>query len=136
MTTAIPPNSTSPAQQLQRLPIPAVKDARGQLLPIEFAELPFVPQRVFTVSQVPIGDIRGEHGHFSCQQILVCIQGQIDVECRLGNEVDFIQLTPGADALWIPACIWASQTYQSQDAVLLVICSEPYSENSYFKEVF
>ena len=136
MTIAKPPTSSPLVQQLQRLPMPAVEDARGQLLPVEFAELPFVPQRVFTVSQVPTGDRRGEHSHFSCQQILVCIQGQIDVECRLGNEVDVIQLTPGADALYIPAGIWASQTYQSRDAVLLVICSEPWSENNYFKAVF
>ena len=51
---------------------PTFKDHRGLLVPIEFAQLPFMPKRLFYVSNVPKGEERGNHAHYNTKQILTC----------------------------------------------------------------
>ena len=54
---------------------PIVTEPRGALLPLHLAELPFVPRRVFAITDVPVGTERGGHAHRSGMQLLVCLQG-------------------------------------------------------------
>src|SRR3954471_15386647 len=52
-------------------------DLRGSLVAMNFADLPFVPKRFFTVFDVPSVDVRGEHAHRECEQLLVCVRGGV-----------------------------------------------------------
>ena len=117
----------------QLLELPRHCDARGSLLPIELTQLPFAPQRLFTVTDVPTGTQRGGHGHRQGQQLLICLSGQIGVLLRCGSAQANVVLDARGPALLIGAGIWGQQTYLQQDSALLVLASEPYDPSSYFQ---
>lgn len=104
------------------------------MLPLEFDSLPFLPCRFFTVAGVPAGTQRGGHGHRFGAQLLVCLQGRIDILMRCGNENAETVLERAGPGLLLGSGIWCRQTYVSADAVLLVLASHPYDPASYFNE--
>ena len=118
--------------RVRLIPVPSHNDRRGELLPIDLELLPWVPRRVFTISNVPAGTCRGGHGHNSGRQLLFCVQGQIDVRLRYrGEEIELV-LTPGSPGILIHEQVWAEQRYLLQHSVLLVFASEAYNPDSYF----
>jgi dTDP-4-dehydrorhamnose 3,5-epimerase-like enzyme len=116
------------------VPLPRFNDPRGSLLPLEWQVLPFEPRRVFTISGVPPGTVRGCHGHRTCAQLLVAVVGEIEVQMVQDSECQTIILTPDSPALLVPAGIWFSETYLSEGAVLLVLASEPYDPDAMFHD--
>src|SRR5206468_1316023 len=64
-----------PGVTLRRLT--SARDLRGSVSVAEFADLPFVPQRAFTVYGVPSESVRGAHAHRECAQLLVCVAGSV-----------------------------------------------------------
>ena len=108
-------------------------DDRGSLLPVDFDNMPFVPRRLFTVAGMPAGTIRGEHGHHIGQQLLICLHGSIDILLRSKSEEAHITLLPDGLGLLIGSNIWCRQTYVTDKSVLLVLTSESYNPDSYFK---
>lgn len=109
-------------------------DARGALLPLELDRLPFAPRRLFTVSGVPAGTLRGGHAHRAGQQLLLCLQGRIDLCLRLNDEEVRTSLTAAGPALLLGPRIWCQQTYRDEGTVLLVLSSEPYDRASYIED--
>ena len=109
-------------------------DQRGSLLPLDWESLPFTPRRIFTVSGVPAGTVRGGHGHRTCAQLLVAIAGEIEVQLAHGGERRRVLLTPESPALLVRAGVWFSQTYLGEGAVLLVLASEPYNAAAMFDD--
>jgi len=106
-------------------------DDRGILCAFNFDQLPFVPRRVFSVSQVPIGVVRGGHAHRSGEQLLGCLQGCIDVLMRFQGEEITVTLQSGPIGLLVGAGVWCEQKYITAGSVLLVLSSEPYDPASY-----
>lgn len=115
------------------LPVQRHNDHRGSLLPLDFAQLPFRPERVFTVSAVTPGTRRGGHGHLRGKQLLVCLSGEILVALECDGERVEITLDGASPALLVGAGIWGEQTYSQEHSVLLVLASDPYDETSYFQ---
>lgn len=109
-------------------------DERGTLLPIELEGLPFAPKRLFTVAGMSAGTVRGGHGHYTCQQLLICLHGCIEILLRSKDKEDSITLLPGSPALLVDSGIWCRQTYITENSVLLVLASEPYHIDSYFED--
>lgn len=106
-------------------------DARGMLLPFPFDAMPVVPVRAFVVSGVPAGTMRGGHAHVSCSQLLVCVQGRIEVCLRQDAEELLLTLEAGADGLLVAPGVWSRQRYLDPGSVLLVFADEPYDPASY-----
>jgi UDP-2-acetamido-3-amino-2,3-dideoxy-glucuronate N-acetyltransferase len=111
------------------------EDLRGSLSVLEVGSgLPFVPQRYFVVSNVPSRQVRGEHAHLRCQQLLTCVNG----ECRLlvddGARRQEIRLTSPEQAVYVPPMIWGVQFDFSADAVLLVLASDLYDPSDYIRD--
>ena len=59
----------------------AISDARGDLVPFDFARLPFAPRRSFVVTNVPAGMRRGGHAHTRGDQLLVVWRGWSTCGC-------------------------------------------------------
>jgi dTDP-4-dehydrorhamnose 3,5-epimerase-like enzyme len=117
---------------LIRLPVHA--DSRGVLVPFEFADLSFVPQRVFVVSGVPPKTTRGGHAHRSARQLLYCPAGSIVVDVRTGDSTETVLLDDNARALLVEPGVWSSQTFETAESVLVVLSSEPYHRGSYLPD--
>jgi acetyltransferase-like isoleucine patch superfamily enzyme len=111
------------------------EDMRGSLSAIEFTgDLPFVPQRFFTVYGVPSTRVRGEHAHRTCHQVLVCLGGTLSVVVDDGESRSEIQLNDRTIALYVPPMLWASQYRFTQDAVLGVFASHSYEAADYIRD--
>jgi len=113
------------------LPLAQHDDARGVLLPFEFGDMPFEPRRTFVVRGTTAGTVRGEHSHRSGTQLLICLEGRIEVLLRSRNEEMSVQLQPSAEGLLIGPGIWSRQTYLEAGSLLLVFASERYDPLSY-----
>ena len=107
-------------------------DARGSLFVAEFPKnLPFAPFRFFVVSGVPQGESRGNHAHKTNEQILYSLDGSVKVRVNDGKEWSEFTLRSGSEGLYIPPIHWGEQVYESENARLLVMASEPYSADEY-----
>ena len=108
-------------------------DLRGSLVALEGDAIPFSPQRVFTVFAVPSKEVRGEHAHRRCEQLLTCVAGSVDVLWDDGRDRGQLTLNTPARSLYMPAQVWGSQFKFSADAVLVVLASLPYDPEDYIR---
>jgi hypothetical protein len=99
----------------------------------DFADLPFIPKRFFTVTNSSVNATRGAHAHKSCQQILFAIYGSIELKIDDGKEVHKILLNSDSQAVYIPIMLWSEQTYISGNSILGVFASEPFNESEYIR---
>jgi len=107
-------------------------ESNGNLSPIQsIDDVPFEIQRVFYVFGVNDFSPRGCHAHYQTKQLLICLNGQIEVLCKDGhNEKRFLLDSPQY-GLFLPEMIWDEQTYKSPDSILLSICSTKYDRKDY-----
>ena len=108
-------------------------DERGLLLPFQFDQMPFEPVRVFAVSNVPAGTVRGGHAHRSGRQLLVCLQGHIGILMRHRDQEARLALEPSGFGLVLEAGVWCQQTYLVEGTVLLAFADTPYDPASYLE---
>lgn len=103
--------------------------------------VPFRVERVFNV-MARKGDIRGDHAHKKCSQLMVCVVGTIRVICDNGIRKSEHMLTDMNVGLLVPPGVWAQQQYLTDNATLMVLCDRPYEPDDYirkhadFKEFF
>ena len=104
----------------------------GNLVPVESnIDIPFSIKRVFYVYGVRDQNNRGEHSHHKTEQIIICINGKLEVLCDDGvNKKKYLLESP-QQALYIPAMIWDEQNYLTDDTVMLVLCNNHYNINDY-----
>jgi dTDP-4-dehydrorhamnose 3,5-epimerase-like enzyme len=111
-----------------------VRDMRGDLSVGEFKrDIPFTPERYFTVFGVPTQEVRGEHAHKVCHQFLVCVRGSCKVLLDDGRNRSEIDLDRPNVGVYMPPMIWGTQYRYSSDAVLLVFASHPYASDDYIR---
>ena len=109
-------------------------DDRGYLSKFQFDNHQFfIPKEFFLVYGVPEGQIRGQHAHHNCHQILISASGSVNVDVDDGSQKEQFTLNRQDFALYLPPDTWASQSKFSMDAVLLVLCSEYYDPADYIK---
>ena len=90
-------------------------------------------RRVFAVSALQ-GDVRGEHAHRQCSQLLMCVSGKILVTCDDGSKKAQYLLNGMHIALLLPPGIWAKQEYLTKDALLIVLCDRDYEPEDYIRD--
>lgn len=90
---------------------------------------------MFIVDDVQAGDIRGDHAHRTCHQLLICTVGRVIVTAQPaeGSALEF-DLTPNTGAVHIPPLVWATQRYEEHESQLVVLASEPYSPTEYIRD--
>lgn len=113
---------------------PTIKDLRGNLSAREAGKgLPFAPARCFVVFDVPSREVRGEHAHRVCEQLLVCLRGSVSVVCDDGDNRQEITLDSPELGLYLPPMVWGVQYKYSADALLQVFASHPYDPADYIR---
>jgi|TARA_Y100000310_G_scaffold61340_1_gene56609 dTDP-4-dehydrorhamnose 3,5-epimerase-like enzyme len=107
-------------------------DSEGSLVPVESnLDIPFKIERIFYVYGVHNQTDRGEHGHYKTEQILICLNGNVQVLCDDGKNKREWKLDNPTEALYIPNLIWDEQVYLTPDSILLVIANTKYDESDY-----
>lgn len=111
-------------------------DSRGELKFGEFpAELPFIPQRVFVISEVPIDSVRGEHAHSTTSQILICVSGSVTAAFQSSAGDTSFELSSSSEWLFVPPMNFGKLTKFSSDCALVVLASEPYNASEYISDL-
>ena len=122
-------------ESLKIIEFTLLSDNRGNVLPFEFRNLPFVPQRFFTTSAVAANTVRGKHGHYECHQLLFSLFGNIAVYIKAPEFEKTVLLQPNGKALYIPPKHWASQTFVKGDEILGCLASHSYDVGDIYENI-
>lgn len=97
--------------------------------------IPFEIARVYYLYNVPVDAERGGHAHKKLQQVLFALSGsfRITVDDGLGQKRDFWLRDPRR-GLYISSLVWRRMDSFSQGAVGMVLASERYDEEDYFRD--
>lgn len=109
------------------------EDERGRLIPLADGLEPMVTVRSFLVFGSENME-RGGHAHLRCSQILIAVNGSIQVEFTDGQNVGTVWLTGPEMALLLPPMIWATEFFQGRASILLVLCDRPYEIEDYVRD--
>ena len=101
-------------------------DPRGRLVPIDFGELPFAPNRVFVVVG-PAGPAKRGGHDAGCRQCMVLVSGSAVLRLRSqrSGARTFELCEPGEMALIEPDD-FVSYDLLDTGAIVLVLADEPY----------
>lgn len=111
---------------------------RGILSTIDIEKLVALPpyftiKRIFFVTKVPPLTFRGDHAHKKDIQVMIPLNGQIDLDITSKHYTNVKKLLPG-DFCIVEPMEWCRQLYYDEDSVLLVLCSELYNEQDYIRD--
>lgn len=110
-------------------------DGIGHLVPIEAEkDIPFQIRRVYYITQVPAGVERGFHSHRALEQVLICLHGSVKIRVKTPFDEEIIELNNPSKGLFIGHMIWREMFDFSDDAVLMVLASEHYTESDYIRD--
>jgi hypothetical protein len=107
--------------------LPAWRDDRGTLVPVELADLDFVVRRVFTVVGLPGGVRRGDH-RLTCRERIVLTGGRAEVETGPGPDGPFecqVLREPG-QYLDVASGTWLRYRLADAGSAILVLADQPF----------
>ena len=130
-TNALAPVEKAPSM----VSLPKITDHRGNLTFIEgLNHIPFEIKRVYYLYDVPGGAVRGGHAHKKLQQLIIAIAGSFDVVLDDGDTRKTISLNRSYQGILIPNMTWRELENFSSGSVCLVLASEPYDEDDYYRD--
>ncbi len=115
--------------------LPKIQDPRGNLSFVENnRHIPFEIKRIFYLYDVPGGEMRAGHALKSCHQFIIAMSGSFDVVVTDGDRRTRFPLNRSYYGLYVPPLIWRELDNFSSGSVCLVLASEPYNEESYYRD--
>jgi hypothetical protein len=100
----------------------------------EFGHLPFRPQRIFYIYDIPAGASRGGHAHKELFQFLIATSGSFDVIVDDTLTKTRFTLNRPDFGLLIPPGIWREMENFSSGSICLVLASIHYKESDYLRD--
>jgi dTDP-4-dehydrorhamnose 3,5-epimerase-like enzyme len=121
-------------QECKIIDLPKILDARGNLTFIEANQhVPFPIQRVYYLYDVPGGTERGGHAHKALHQLIIAISGSFDVVLDDGLGQQRYHLNRSYYGLYVCPMIWRELDNFSSGSVCLVLASNHYDEDDYYR---
>lgn len=97
-------------------------------------QIPFSIQRVFWTYYTPQSLKRGTHAHHQTEQVLIAVNGTIEVETELPDGTkNLFSLNSPDIGVYIPPNAWHIMHY-SHSAVQMVLASTLYDEKDYIRD--
>ena len=124
-----------PLRDCKLIELPKISDPRGNLTFIEDdSHIPFSIRRVYYLYDVPAGAHRGAHAHKKLQQLIVPLAGSFEVLLDDGAQKKSFTLNRPFKGLYVCPMVWRLIDNFSAGAVCLVLASECYSEQDYYRD--
>lgn len=111
----------------------AVGDERGTLTVAPWgSEAPFPVKRIFWISGVPQGQMRGGHAHKTCHELLYVLSGAftLDIETADGRTLS-VRMDNASDGIVVMAGEWCVLRDFAAGTVVMVMASEDYDASGY-----
>ena len=124
-----------PLSNCRIVDLPKIADPRGNLTFIEGSNhIPFDIKRVYYTYDVPGGSDRGAHAHKNLQQVIIAMSGSFDVVLDDGFEKKRFHLNRSYFGLYVCPMMWRELDNFSSGSVCLVLASELYDEEDYYRD--
>jgi hypothetical protein len=121
-------------EQCRIIELPKIADPRGNLTFVEGnSQIPFDIKRVYYLYDVPGGGERGGHAHKELSQLIIAMSGSFDVILDDGENKKRVHLNRSYQGLYVCPMIWRELDNFSSGSVCLVLASNLYSEDDYFR---
>ncbi|MDA9819184.1 FdtA/QdtA family cupin domain-containing protein [Methylophilaceae bacterium] len=124
-----------PLNKCKLLDFPKITDPRGNLTFIEGSDhVPFEIKRVYYLYDVPGGSVRGGHAHKDLNQMIIALSGSFDVLLDDGSKKEIYHLNSPSKGLLVTPMVWRELNNFSSGSVCLVVASEHFSEEDYYRD--
>ena len=115
--------------------LPKIAEPRGNLTFVEGGtHIPFDIKRVYYLYDVPGGAERGGHAHKELHQLIIAMSGSFDVVLDDGQDKRRFHLNRSYSGLYVCPMIWRELDNFSSGSVCLVLASNKYTEEDYYRE--
>ncbi len=112
---------------------PSFVNKTGTLTMFDHKNIPFEIRRVLTIQNMKNIDVRGGHTHHRTHQILVCVNGQCDIDMDNGKEKKTITLNNSAQGIVLYPYVWHTMRNFKNDTILMVFANADYDEKDYIR---
>jgi dTDP-4-dehydrorhamnose 3,5-epimerase-like enzyme len=115
--------------------LPKIADPRGNLTFVEAGNhIPFDIRRVYYLYDVPGGAERGGHAHKELHQLIIAMSGSFDIHLDDGGSKKIVHMNRSYYGLYVCPMIWREIDNFSSGAVCMVLASNNYDEQDYYRE--
>ena len=117
------------------LELPRIGDPRGNLTFVEGGKhIPFDIRRVYYLYDVPGGAERGGHAHKALHQLIIAMSGSFDIHLDDGSGKKTMHMNRSYNGLYVCPMIWREIDNFSSGAVCMVLASDYYDEQDYYRD--
>lgn len=121
--------------EVREVTLPQIRDPRGDLTFVEGGQhVPFEIRRVYYLYNVPVDSERGGHAHKALEQVIFALSGSFRVKIDDGHQRSEHWLRDPRKGLYISRMIWREIDAFSQGAVCMVLASQRYDEDDYYRD--
>lgn len=119
-------------QGVKLIQLPQFVDERGKLSFLEESvHIPFLVRRVFWIVDVPEGQTRGGHAHWSCHEAVFLVSGGFEMLVDDGKVRRKVMMNTVSQGILIPAGIWCELSHFSPGTVCVAVASMEYDATGY-----
>lgn len=93
-------------------------------------------QRGFWIYNVPAMNTRGGHRHHSCQMVLHCVTGSVNIYVQTPAIDQYFTLNSPDQYLFVDPHDWRLMHRFSPDAILTVFASKPFETTIYYEQAY
>ncbi|MBO5347712.1 MAG: WxcM-like domain-containing protein [Lachnospiraceae bacterium] len=120
--------------EVKTITLPLHGDATGNLVAVESVkDVPFEIKRIYYITATDGKVRRGFHAHKELKQVLFCPRGSCTILLDDGYEKTDVVLDKPNVGLVIDRVLWREMYNFSDDAVLLALVSDYYTEDDYIR---
>lgn len=113
--------------------IPHVIDEGDLFFAQHPSSIPFDIKRVYFITKVDKGAVRGKHCHKKLKQVLFCLQGTVKMIVNDGSREESVILNDPSLGIFIDPLIWHEMREMKKRSILLVLASDIYKEEDYVR---
>jgi dTDP-4-dehydrorhamnose 3,5-epimerase-like enzyme len=134
MTPREETDNASTRHRHQFIDLPRVVDSRGSLTYVEESDhLPLDISRVYYLYDFS-GEPRGKHAHRELKQVMIALNGGLDITLDNGENTVSLRLDDPSKGLYVPPGLWRELDGVETGTVCLVLASDSYDEDDYIRD--
>ena len=97
--------------------------------------LAFKIERVYFLTGVPVGAVRGSHGHLKLEQVIIPVMGSFDLKVVNNLGEQNIRMDNPSKGFYIKKGSWRELSNFSSNSCCLVLASTHYDPDDYYFEL-